>query len=201
MHYIYLKKNELCTVIFYIFEEQWNTSFDWLKVSYNHLHILFLSSFWPNCNIHHLWKEMNKSFSAWQSCLYERKRYEVHFLYKFIQVKYISINLSTLVCKTWILFRNIISYFLWYFFPGVPATRNEVFYECCPAPYLDITFTIKMRRRTLYYFCNLIIPCILIASMAVLGFTLPPDSGEKLSLGEAWKEISSPSEKIMKTIH
>ena len=57
-------------------------------------------------------------------------------------------------------------------------------YECCPAPYLDITFTIKIRRRTLYYFFNLIVPCILIASMAVLGFTLPPDSGEKLSLGE-----------------
>ena len=42
------------------------------------------------------------------------------------------------------------------------------------------------RRRTLYYFCNLIIPCILIASMAVLGFTLPPDSGEKLSLGDGF---------------
>ena len=67
--------------------------------------------------------------------------------------------------------------------PGVPAQRNEVRYECCPAPYLDITFTIKIRRRTLYYFFNLIVPCILIASMAVLGFTLPPDSGEKLSLG------------------
>ena len=35
-----------------------------------------------------------------------------------------------------------------------------------------------------YYFFNLIIPCVLIASMAILGFTLPPDSGEKLSLGE-----------------
>jgi len=67
----------------------------------------------------------------------------------------------------------------------VPATRNEVFYECCPAPYLDITFIIKIRRRTLYYFFNLIVPCVLIASMAVLGFTLPPDSGEKLSLGVA----------------
>ena len=66
---------------------------------------------------------------------------------------------------------------------GVPATRNEVIYDCCPEPYLDITFVIKIRRRTLYYFSNLIIPCLLISSMAVLGFTLPPDSGEKLSLG------------------
>merc|ERR1712106_122290 len=68
---------------------------------------------------------------------------------------------------------------------GVPATRNEVIYDCCPEPYLDITFVIKIRRRTLYYFFNLIVPCVLIASMAVLGFTLPPDSGEKLSLGVA----------------
>merc|ERR1719412_2195895 len=66
---------------------------------------------------------------------------------------------------------------------GVPAKRNEVVSECCPEPYLDITFVIKIRRRTLYYFFNLIVPCVLIASMAVLGFTLPPDSGEKLSLG------------------
>jgi len=66
---------------------------------------------------------------------------------------------------------------------GVPAQRNEVKYDCCPEPYLDITFIIKIRRRTVYYFFNLIVPCVLIASMAVLGFTLPPDSGEKLSLG------------------
>jgi len=65
----------------------------------------------------------------------------------------------------------------------VPAERHKKMYECCPAPYLDITYTLKIRRRTLYYFFNLIVPCVLIASMAVLGFTLPPDSGEKLSLG------------------
>merc|ERR1719422_2874142 len=65
---------------------------------------------------------------------------------------------------------------------GVPAKRNEVIYDCCPEPYYDITYTFKIRRRTLYYFFNLIVPCLLIASMAVLGFTLPPDSGEKLGL-------------------
>ncbi|XP_065565150.1 neuronal acetylcholine receptor subunit alpha-7-like isoform X4 [Artemia franciscana] len=66
---------------------------------------------------------------------------------------------------------------------GVPAKRNVIYYTCCPEPYVDVTFTIIIRRRTLYYFFNLIVPCVLIASMAVLGFTLPPDSGEKLSLG------------------
>ncbi|KAF4528357.1 hypothetical protein B566_EDAN006614 [Ephemera danica] len=65
---------------------------------------------------------------------------------------------------------------------GVPGKRNEIYYNCCPEPYIDITFIIIIRRRTLYYFFNLIVPCVLIASMAVLGFTLPPDSGEKLSL-------------------
>lgn len=67
---------------------------------------------------------------------------------------------------------------------GVPGKRNQIYYNCCPEPYIDITFSIIIRRRTLYYFFNLIVPCVLIASMALLGFALPPDSGEKLSLGE-----------------
>lgn len=78
----------------------------------------------------------------------------------------------------------------------VPAERHEVYYECCPDPYLDITFFIKIRRRTLYYFFNLIVPCVLIASMAVLGFTLPPDSGEKLSLGNVMKVMKVWKKKI-----
>ena len=47
---------------------------------------------------------------------------------------------------------------------------------------VSATFKDHIRRRTLYYFFNLIIPCVLIASMAVLRFTLPSDSGEKISL-------------------
>ncbi|XP_032293682.1 acetylcholine receptor subunit alpha-type acr-16 isoform X1 [Drosophila virilis] len=66
---------------------------------------------------------------------------------------------------------------------AMPGKKNTIVYQCCPEPYVDITFTIQIRRRTLYYFFNLIVPCVLISSMALLGFTLPPDSGEKLTLG------------------
>lgn len=81
------------------------------------------------------------------------------------------------------IFTKVLDTFKSKFKSGVPGKRNEIYYNCCPEPYIDITFAIIIRRRTLYYFFNLIIPCVLIASMALLGFTLPPDSGEKLSLG------------------
>ena len=35
----------------------------------------------------------------------------------------------------------------------------------------------------MYYVFNLLVPCILIASITLLGFLLPVDSGEKVSLG------------------
>ncbi|TRY65349.1 hypothetical protein DNTS_005925 [Danionella cerebrum] len=65
----------------------------------------------------------------------------------------------------------------------VPGKRNELYYECCKEPYPDVTFTVTMRRRTLYYGLNLLIPCVLISGLALLVFLLPADSGEKISLG------------------
>ena len=66
---------------------------------------------------------------------------------------------------------------------STPVTRHEKFYDCCPEPYVDIKFYLNIRRRTLYYGFNLIIPSLLISLMTVLGFTLPPDAGEKITLG------------------
>nr|XP_009673646.1 PREDICTED: neuronal acetylcholine receptor subunit alpha-7-like [Struthio camelus australis] len=66
---------------------------------------------------------------------------------------------------------------------GVPGKRNELYYECCKEPYPDVTYTVTMRRRTLYYGLNLLIPCVLISALALLVFLLPADSGEKISLG------------------
>lgn len=70
------------------------------------------------------------------------------------------------------------------FFSEAPAKRNVITYDCCPEQYIDITFTIHIRRRTLYYGFNLIIPCALISMLALLTFILPPDEGEKIALGK-----------------
>ncbi|KYQ53406.1 Acetylcholine receptor subunit alpha-like 1 [Trachymyrmex zeteki] len=64
----------------------------------------------------------------------------------------------------------------------VPAVRNEAFYMCCEEPYPDIVFNITLRRKTLFYTVNLIIPCVGISFLSVLVFYLPSDSGEKVSL-------------------
>jgi len=38
---------------------------------------------------------------------------------------------------------------------GLPAVRSVKQYECCPEQYVDVTFTIHIRRRSLYYVFNL----------------------------------------------
>ena len=65
---------------------------------------------------------------------------------------------------------------------SVPALRTEALYSCCPSPYIDITYNITLRRKTLFYTVNLIIPVVGISSLSFLVFYLPSDSGEKVAL-------------------
>lgn len=48
--------------------------------------------------------------------------------------------------------------------------------------HVDITFNVTMRRKTLFYTVNLIIPCVGITFLTILVFYLPSDSGEKVTL-------------------
>ena len=40
-----------------------------------------------------------------------------------------------------------------------------------------------IRRRPLFYIFNMVLPSMLITFVGFLGFLIPPDSGEKVSLG------------------
>lgn len=65
---------------------------------------------------------------------------------------------------------------------GVPAERHTKYYPCCHEPYPDIFFNITLRRKTLFYTVNLIVPCVSISYLSVLAFYLPANSGEKIAL-------------------
>ncbi len=64
-----------------------------------------------------------------------------------------------------------------------PFFRTSKLYDCCPKPYVDITYIIHVRRKPLFYTLYLIVPAIIITAMVLVGFYLPPESGERMQLG------------------
>ncbi|CAJ0943318.1 unnamed protein product, partial [Mesorhabditis belari] len=63
------------------------------------------------------------------------------------------------------------------------AEKNNIVYSCCPEPYPFVDVHISIDRRPMFYVFNLILPCVLISGIALLGFYMPSDSGEKVTLG------------------
>ncbi|XP_062847957.1 neuronal acetylcholine receptor subunit beta-2 isoform X2 [Trichomycterus rosablanca] len=62
---------------------------------------------------------------------------------------------------------------------ALPGRRNE---NPSDPAYVAITYDFIIRRKPLFYTINLIIPCVLITSLAILVFYLPSDCGEKMTL-------------------
>jgi len=63
----------------------------------------------------------------------------------------------------------------------VPARRNSV-PDYHGGQIIKITFDLKLRRKTLYFTVNLILPIVLIALLTSIVFYLPTNCGEKASL-------------------
>lgn len=65
---------------------------------------------------------------------------------------------------------------------AVPAVRHYKTYTCCPEPSVDITYYIVIRRKTLFYTVNLIVPCGGITILTCVVFYLPSESNNKMNL-------------------
>ena len=61
-------------------------------------------------------------------------------------------------------------------------TRSVKVYSCCVEPYPSIAVHVHIRRRSLFYLFNLVIPCGVIALLASISFFLPSNNGERISL-------------------
>ena len=49
--------------------------------------------------------------------------------------------------------------------------------------YAHVIFTLHLKRRYKFYIMNIVLPCVMLSVLIMIGFCLPPDAGEKISLG------------------
>ena len=49
-------------------------------------------------------------------------------------------------------------------------------------PYKDVTLTLKIQRRTTYYWVNIILPSTIVFMLSLLSFCLPSDNGQRIKL-------------------
>ena len=61
---------------------------------------------------------------------------------------------------------------------------TEIYYDIYPNdPFPELIFSLLLTRKPAYYLLNIVCPCALIIVIALMVFWLPPESGEKVSLG------------------
>ncbi|XP_078594383.1 neuronal acetylcholine receptor subunit alpha-10-like [Branchiostoma floridae x Branchiostoma japonicum] len=63
---------------------------------------------------------------------------------------------------------------------GAPMKRKVDFYPCCPHPFVTILIILQLERRSFFYMFNMVLPCAILMILNVLGFYIPPESGERL---------------------
>ena len=52
-----------------------------------------------------------------------------------------------------------------------------------PVAYPELSYFIHLRRRPLFFLLQIFLPCVLLSFLNLMVFILPPESGEKISLG------------------
>ena len=70
------------------------------------------------------------------------------------------------------------------------AERYVKYYTCCPDPYPDLQFKLRIKRRVAFYTSILIMPCALLSLLTLVIFWVPPESPAKLILGTATASLA-----------
>lgn len=66
---------------------------------------------------------------------------------------------------------------------GTSAHESSVKYSYSDEDFSTVYYHFDLRRQTLYYMMNFIVPCVLIAVLTVPVLLLPPESQERQSYG------------------
>ncbi|KAK2145502.1 hypothetical protein LSH36_677g02004 [Paralvinella palmiformis] len=72
----------------------------------------------------------------------------------------------------------------WHVYGTTAAWAITILDPCCMQDgYAHVVFGLHLRRRSKFYVMNIVLPCLMLSVLIMIGFYLPPDAGEKISLG------------------
>lgn len=91
---------------------------------------------------------------------------------------------------------------------GIEPSIVPMKYPCCRLPYNRLKFMVHLRRKSLYYIFNFVIPCCAFSIVSLATFLLPPGCGERIGLSKCinrldlylnWSSIDFRLETILST--
>ena len=62
-------------------------------------------------------------------------------------------------------------------------SSENISYEGDSSTYKTILVKIYLKRRTLFFILNYVLPCFAVSVLCLLGYLLPVESGQKLPIG------------------
>jgi len=66
----------------------------------------------------------------------------------------------------------------------VLVTESETQYDCCDTPYARLTFSLRLRRKYIYYVINLLGPCIIFSVLTLISLLLQPGCSDRIGLSQ-----------------
>ena len=66
----------------------------------------------------------------------------------------------------------------------VNITQWYYMYACCPEPYPKAIYEFHIERTSVFYRYMVLLPCILLSLLTLLFFWLPPESTDRIALGQ-----------------
>ena len=65
---------------------------------------------------------------------------------------------------------------------SMKSIKHVKFYNCCPEPYPTVAYHVHLARFPKFYLLTVFVPCVIISVLSLMGFVLPPVSGDKIAI-------------------
>ena len=64
------------------------------------------------------------------------------------------------------------------------AERTELKYDCCPHPFVEVTYHLALKRRVTFHIRLVLVPTAILSALTLFIFFIPPNRPDRTVMGE-----------------